>query len=33
LLADPGDILLTSDPAGLAALIDARGITASVHAV
>jgi hypothetical protein len=33
LLADPGDIILTSDPADLAVLIEARGITASVHAV
>ena len=33
LLADPGDIILTSDPTDLAALIEARGITASVHAV
>ena len=33
LLADPGDILLTSDPTDLAALIEVRGITATVHAV
>lgn len=33
LLADPGDILFTSDPAGLRLLVDGRGIAASVHVV
>jgi hypothetical protein len=30
LLADPGDIILTSDPDGLSALIDARGVAVAV---
>jgi hypothetical protein len=33
LLADPGDILLTSDPAELTILLDARGVAANVHPV
>ena len=33
LLADPGDILFTSDPGDLKTLIDRRGITADVRVV
>jgi hypothetical protein len=33
LLVDPGDMLLTSDPADLNALTNARGITANILAV